>query len=128
MRTLDAAAAALNRREALTPDIGLGLGELSYDYSWRKDKVFPWEPAVIFDDGARVFIKLPEAAAGSELPLLTVGAKGAEQVLNYDVRDGFFVVDGLFEYARLVLSRSARPSLLRRRRQVQTALHIHTDR
>ena len=127
VRSLEAATAERERRDALTPDLGLGLGELSYAYRWHRDKRFPWEPLVVFDDGARVFIKLPEAAFVGELPLLTVGARGAEQVMNYDVRDGFFVVDGLFTYARLVLSRPARPSLIRRRRQVQAALHIRLD-
>ena len=124
VRALLDAASAADRRAELMPDIGLGLGVLSYDYHWRQDKGFPWTPIVIFDDGERVFLKLPAAASLLEQPLLLVGAKGLEQVMNYVVRDGFYVVDGLFEHARLVLSRPAKATLFRRRRQKQSALHI----
>ena len=108
--------------------MGIGLGDLSYDYEWRREKGFPWEPLAVFDDGTRVFIKPPAMAENSDQPLLTVGKKGEERVVNYTFRHGFFVVDGLFDYARLVVSRTAPRRVFRKARQVQRSLHIFPQR
>ena len=101
----------------------LRLGALNYRYEWRKDKGFPWEPLAVFDDGHRVYIKSPQAAQDTDHPLLAVGRRGEERMVNYTVQHGYFVVEGLFAYARLVVSHPAR-RLLRRTRQVQRSLHI----
>ena len=106
------------------PAMGIGLGDLNYHYMWRREQGFPWEPLAIFDDGERVFIKLPALAAGQDQPLLTVGRKGEERIVNYSFRHGFYVVDGLFSYARLIVSHPAPATLFRKARQVQRALHI----
>ncbi len=107
---------------------GIELGELNYGYEWRCDKGFPWEPLAVFDDGTRVFIKPPALAEHSDQPLLTVGRTGEERVVNYTFRHGFYVVDGLFDYARLVVSHTAPRRLFRGTRQVQRALHIYPEK
>lgn len=104
---------------------GLGLTELDHSYRWNRKRGFPWEPVSVFDDGQRVYIKLPAKASKYEQPLLVVEARGEDQIVNYIVRDGFYIVDRLFSRARLVLSRTARRGLLRRKRQVQQELHIY---
>ena len=103
---------------------GLRLQTLNYAYEWRKEKEFPWEPLAVFDDGERVYIK-PPAAVEDHQPLLIVGRRGDERVVNYTFRDSYYVVEGRFAYARLVVSRLARRTLLRRSRQVQRSLHIY---
>ncbi|MFQ5569863.1 MAG: TrbG/VirB9 family P-type conjugative transfer protein [Rhodothermales bacterium] len=103
---------------------GLGLTELSYNYGWRRKKGFSWEPVTVFDDGERVYIKLPREATKYEQPLLVMERDGEDQIVNYLVRDDFYIVDRLFSRARLVLSRTKRTGLFRRKRQVQEELHI----
>ncbi len=87
-----------------------------YDYTWERRRGFPWAPLAVFDDGSRVFIRVPEAALSREAPVLLVRRGGKEEVVNYVVDRGFYVVSGLFEEARL-LGAPARRGLFRRRRQ-----------
>lgn len=103
---------------------GLALTELNYNYGWRRKKGFYWEPVAVFDDGARVYIKLPEEVTKYEQPLLVVELGGEDQIVNYIIRDGFYIVDRLFSRARLVVSYVKRTGLLRKKRQVHQELHI----
>lgn len=104
---------------------GRALTELRYNYRWNRKKGFPWEPVSVFDDGQRVYIKLPKKAAQYEQPLLVVETGGEDQIVNYIVRDGFIIVDRLFSRARLVFSVTRRKGLLGRKRQVHQTLYIY---
>ncbi len=76
----------------------------NFDYRVKKDKEFRWAPAQVFDDGARVYIKLPEVARHAEAPALFVlEADGSKTLLNYTVVGGdTYVTDRLFDRAVLV--------------------------
>ena len=76
----------------------------NFDYRVKKDKEFRWAPAQVFDDGARVYIKLPEVARHAEAPALFVlEADGSKTLLNYTVVGGdIYVTDRLFDRAVLV--------------------------
>ena len=118
---------ARNRRQHVVTKAGPGLGltQISYSYQWNRKNGFPWEPVTVFNDGQRVYIKLPDKAAEYDQPLLVIERNGEDQIVNYIVRDGFFIVDRLFARARLVFSVTKRRGLLRRKRQVQQALYIY---
>jgi type IV secretion system protein VirB9 len=77
---------------------------LDFNYRVKKDKKFPWSPAQVFDDGARVYIKLPEEAKHAEAPVLFVlGEDGGRTLVNYSVVGGdTYVTDRLFDRAVLV--------------------------
>jgi type IV secretion system protein TrbG len=70
----------------------------------KKDRQFPWVPAQVFDDGARVYIKLPTEARHAEAPVLFVlEADGSKVMVNYAVVGGdTYVTDRLFDRAVLV--------------------------
>jgi len=117
-----------NTRELkAAPTTGLTVGQLNHQYIWRKSRKFPWEPIAVFDDGERVYIRLPGEADTFEHPLLSVGRKGQERVADYVLRDGYFIVSGLFEHARLILSGPAGRNWLGRSRRAQYLLHIRRD-
>lgn len=84
--------------------VGPEVTNFNFDYRVKKDKEFRWAPAQVFDDGARVYIKLPEAARHAEAPALFVlEADGSKTLLNYTVVGGdTYVTDRLFERAVLV--------------------------
>lgn len=105
----------------------LVLGELNYQYTWRRSKGFPWEPKAIFDDGERVYIRLPEEAQVTDQPLLSIGREGQERVADYLLHEGHYIVSGLFDHARLIVSAPTRRNWLRRSRQKQYSLHISRD-
>lgn len=104
---------------------GLSLQALNHRYTWRAEKGFPWLPTAVFDDGERVYLRIPASAYAQDQPLLSIGLRGAERVADYVVRDGYFIVDGLFEQARLITGGIARRGLFRKKRHTQLALHIY---
>lgn len=62
-----------------------------------------WKPERVYDDGRQVFIRLPDSAKSGEMPVLLV-RKGKQDVLvNYRVRKGAMIVDGVFDHIALVL-------------------------
>lgn len=77
---------------------------LDFGYRLQKDKQFPWTPAHVFDDGVRVYIKLPVEARRSIAPvLLVLGPAGETTMVNYSLLGGdTYVTDRLFERAALV--------------------------
>ena len=62
-----------------------------------------WKPERVYDDGRQVFIRLPASAKSGEMPVLLV-RKGKQDVLvNYRVREGAMIVDGVFDHMALIL-------------------------
>jgi P-type conjugative transfer protein TrbG len=84
--------------------VGPDVLALNFGYRVKKDRQFPWAPAQVFDDGARVYIKLPAEARHAEAPVLfVVESDGSRILINYSVVGGdTYVTDRLFERAVLV--------------------------
>ena len=85
----------------VAPDVAA----LNFGYRIKKDRQFPWKPDQVFDDDARVFIKLPPSALHGEAPALFVyEADGSKTLLNYTLTGGdTYVTDRLFQRAVLVM-------------------------
>ena len=61
-------------------------------------------PLRVFDDGAKTYIQMPPAIQHMEAPvLLVIGNDGKGIMTNYRVRQQTYIVDRLFDRARLVL-------------------------
>jgi type IV secretion system protein VirB9 len=77
---------------------------LNFGYRVKKERQFPWVPAQVFDDGARVYIKLPDEARHAEAPVLFIlESDGSKVLLNYSIVGGdTYVTDRLFDRAVLV--------------------------
>ena len=61
-------------------------------------------PLRVFDDGAKTYIQMPPAIEHMEAPvLLVIGTDGQGTMTNYRVQQQTYIVDRLFEHARLVL-------------------------
>ncbi len=92
-----------NERRADTVIAGVPVDQLSFDYEIEGDQP-RWRPLRAFDDGAKVYIEFPEALATSEAPPLFVSDDGGErQLVNYRVKNRYYVVDRLFDLAELRL-------------------------
>ena len=78
---------------------------LNFAYRVRRDRKFPWAPAEVFDDGVRVYIKLPDGARHGLAPaLFELDANGTTTLLNYNLLGGdTYVTDRLFSRAVLVV-------------------------
>jgi type IV secretion system protein VirB9 len=84
--------------------VGADVVTLNFAYEVKKDRKFPWIPDQIFDDGTRVYIKLPVEARSAEAPVLfAIEADGSKTLINYSVVDpDTYVTDRLFDRAALV--------------------------
>ena len=78
--------------------------DMRFDYIIKGDTP-RWRPTRVFDDGAKVFIEFPEGLAVSEAPPLFVTDQNGKnsRLVNYRVKDAYYVVDRLFEAAELRL-------------------------
>ena len=89
-------------------DQGLDLAELQFRYAITGDSP-PWRPLRAFDDGRKVYIEMPAGVAQGELPpLFVVGPSGGTELVNYRVRQNYYVVDRLFAAAELRMGSETR--------------------
>jgi P-type conjugative transfer protein TrbG len=84
-------------------DTGVALDSLNFDYQISGDDP-PWKPVRAFDDERHVYIEFPHSLAqGDAPPLFVVGKDGGSELVNYRVRDNYYIVDQLFAAAELRL-------------------------
>ncbi|MGF1624030.1 MAG: P-type conjugative transfer protein TrbG [Alphaproteobacteria bacterium] len=82
---------------------GIDVANLRFRYRIEGDDP-PWRPTQAFDDGAKVYIAFPAGIGQGEMPpLFVIGAEGGADLVNYRVRQNFYVVDRLFAAAELRL-------------------------
>jgi len=92
-------------KAVLPIDTGLALSSLNFDYTISGDHP-SWRPLRAFDDGRHVYVEFPAALdRGDAPPLFVVGEGGSTDLVNYRVRDNYYVVDQLFAAAELRLGK-----------------------
>jgi type IV secretion system protein VirB9 len=90
--------------DAVAPvDAGIDVTRLRFRYRIEGDNP-PWRPLTAFDDGSKVYIQMPYGLGQGEAPpLFVVGPEGDGQLVNYRVRQNYYIVDRLFAVAELRL-------------------------
>lgn len=90
--------------EAVAPiSAGIDISSLNFRYAIAGDSP-AWRPLRAFDDGAKVYIEFPSGIAQGEMPpLFVVGPAGGSELVNYRVRQNYYIVDRLFAAAELRL-------------------------
>jgi type IV secretion system protein VirB9 len=81
----------------------IAVEKLNFSYSIRggNDHI---RPVRVYDDGSKTYIQMRPGMQHREVPALVVlGSDGKSEMTNYRVREQTYVVDRLFERARLVL-------------------------
>jgi len=92
-------------KAAIPVDTGLALSSLNFDYTITGDSP-AWKPLHAFDDGRHVYIEFPATLdRGEAPPLFVMGEGGSTDLVNYRVRDNYYVVDQLFAAAELRLGK-----------------------
>ena len=82
---------------------GIDLARLDFHYAISGDHP-SWRPVRAFDDGRRVYIEFPSGIGEGEMPpLFILGPKGQSELVNYQVRPPYYIVDRLFAVAELRL-------------------------
>jgi P-type conjugative transfer protein TrbG len=88
--------------DAATPIVtGVDISRLRFRYAIEGDNP-PWRPVSAFDDSSKVYIEMPDGIAQGEAPpLFVIGPEGEGQLVNYRVRQNYYIVDRLFAAAEL---------------------------
>jgi type IV secretion system protein VirB9 len=95
---------------------GIDPARLNFNYRLEGDTV-PWRPLRAFDDGAKVYIEMPPASAGTDLPpLFLIGLDGKAELVNYRVQAPYLIVDRLLDRAELRLGDKGHQKVVRIRR------------
>jgi type IV secretion system protein VirB9 len=82
---------------------GIDVANLRFRYRIEGDNP-PWRPTQVFDDGSKVYIEFSRGIRQGEMPpLFVIGAEGRAELVNYRVRQNYYVVDRLFAAAELRL-------------------------
>jgi type IV secretion system protein VirB9 len=67
-------------------------------------KKVDWQPVRVFDDSTKTFIQFPPDVTSSEAPaLFVVSSEGTTQVVNYRISGTYYIVDRVFDRAKLVV-------------------------
>ncbi len=80
----------------------LEIETLNFGYQIKGDKP-DWRPLRAFDDGRQVFIEMPAHLETVDAPPLFVVSEDGAELVNYRIRDRYYVVDRLFERAEMRL-------------------------
>lgn len=93
-----------------TNGVDAALVALYYNYNYTvKAKKQIWIPKTIYDDGTRTFISIPSDTK-NDLPVINVLDDKFSALVNYRVKDGWFIVDRVFKTA--VLNFTAEKSII----------------
>lgn len=99
----ESAAAREDALAAATTATNVNIEAINFSYRINVEKGKPvWTPTQVFDDGRKTFIRFPAAMLVREAPALFVLSTANEtQLVNYRVKNDYFVVDRLIDRAEL---------------------------
>lgn len=82
---------------------GLAIEQLHFNYAISGGRP-AWRPLRAFDDGTKTYVEFPASLAnGDAPPLFIVAADGKAELVNYRLRNHYYVVDRIFDAAELRL-------------------------
>ena len=92
----------IRRENEMIQSSSVDIRDANFNYLIEVDEGSPiWKPVRVFDNGKKTYIQFPDALAVSEAPALYVLKHGDLQLVNYRVKDNFYIVDRLFSQAEL---------------------------
>jgi len=82
----------------------INIENIKHDFVMKGDRSLTWFPKDVFEDGQKVFIKMPATVSRAELPVfMAIDATGQTEVDNYRYFRPYFVIDAVFTRGILVL-------------------------
>lgn len=102
------------RAKSETP-VASGIDPADLNFAYRIDgDTVAWRPLRVFDDGRSVYIEVPPASTGAELPpLFLIGSDGKAELVNYRAQSHFLIVDRLFARAEMRLGGKGHQKVVR---------------
>ncbi|MDE2028057.1 MAG: TrbG/VirB9 family P-type conjugative transfer protein [Candidatus Omnitrophica bacterium] len=92
----------IENQESLQPKIDME--HIKYDYRIRGDRRLAWYPAGVFEDGRKVFIRMPDHVNRWQLPVfVAIDRSGETEAVNYRYFRPYYVIDTIFDQGALIL-------------------------
>jgi P-type conjugative transfer protein TrbG len=106
------AAALAGQQKDSSPVVGLN--SLNFNYAIQVVQGKPvWTPVQVFDDGRRTFVRFPQTMLVREAPALFVLSGKETQLVNYRMKNDFYVIDRLIDSAELRVGGSDAEEIVR---------------
>lgn len=95
-------AQAENENSMVTAELApMSIDKLNFSYLTEGEGVA--KPVRVFDDGLKTYIQMPAELKSTEAPVLVlIGQDGREQLVNYRLKNGYYMVDRLIDKAALL--------------------------
>lgn len=93
----------------LTPD------DLYFGYEILKGKSFSWSPVRVFDDGTKTYIEFPSKYKALEAPVLLFYEGQQQKLVNYRVKDRFYIVDRIMTKKAVLIAGKSRVVIERKK-------------
>jgi P-type conjugative transfer protein TrbG len=87
-------------QQAEQNEMGFESGDVFISYR-ISGTTYPWKPKLAFSDKTHVYIKMPEEMKSYEAPVIYIKDGRKLQIVNYRIRNNYYIVDRLFEKAEL---------------------------
>jgi type IV secretion system protein VirB9 len=101
--------------DALLADAyNLSPGDLNFDYEITKGKDLSWRPVRVFDDGTKTYIEMPAKYKSLEAPVLMFYEGSQLKLVNYRVKDRFYIVDRMMTKKAVLMAGKSRAVIERR--------------
>ncbi len=99
----------------LSPD------DLDFGYVITKGKELPWSPTRVFDDGVKTYIEMPAKYRALEAPVLLFYEGQQQKLVNYRVKDRFYVIDRIMTKKAVLIAGKSRVVIERRKEKAVLA-------
>jgi len=86
---------------------------MNFNYDLKGNKNIVWFPILVFDDGKKVFIKMPDAVKYGETPVFLAVNNGKQDIVNYRYKEPYYIVDMLFSEGVLVLGNDKKQDVVK---------------
>ena len=102
----------LSEGHRLSPD------DLFFGYEIVRGKNVSWRPVRVFDDGVKTYIEMPVKYRSMEAPVLLFYEGRQQKLVNYRVKDRFYIVDRIMTKQAVLIAGKTRVVIERKNEKV----------
>lgn len=81
---------------------GRTLDMSSLDFGYKVKGKSSWKPIRVYDDGQKMYLRLPDTVSRGEAPALLVRQGKEDTLVNYRFKNNTYEVDGVFQHVILI--------------------------
>jgi type IV secretion system protein VirB9 len=104
------------KKEAAEQDVyNLSPDDLYFGYEVTKGKELSWRPVRVFDDGVKTYLEMPAKYKSLEAPVLMFYEGSQLKLVNYRVKDRFYVADRIMTKKAVLMAGKSRVVIERKK-------------